>query len=348
METQWIRMDNPEQAQRGYQEAARLLKEGQNVAFPTETVYGLGGWVGSVQGILGIFAAKNRPADNPLIVHIYPGYDLNKVAKNIPESAYELMRRFWPGPMTLVLEKAQGIPDQVTAGLPTVTVRMPNHPVALKMMENAGIAVAAPSANTSGRPSPTTAAHVYDDMKGRIALILDGGPCGIGLESTIIDMTVVPPMVLRPGGLTMEKIREVIPDVRMDPGLAGNADTAPKAPGMKYRHYAPRAQMLMARGTPEEQEVQICRALKACRGKRRGVLTVDEHCKEYDAEVIISLGSRKDPDGMASRLFDALRRFDEEECDILFTESIPVDGIGAAFMNRLKKACGGKYIQEEF
>ncbi len=314
------------------------------MAFPTETVYGLGGYIGSAQGIAGIFRAKGRPSDNPLIVHVYPGYDLTQVAQNIPEQARELMRRYWPGPMTLILEKAEGVSDAVSAGLPTVAVRMPNHPVALQMMEQAGLAVAAPSANTSGRPSPTTAAHVYEDMNGRIPLILDGGACEIGVESTIIDMTVEPPMVLRPGGLTLEKIREVIPDVAIDPGLKVDASVTPKAPGMKYRHYAPTAEMYMAVGTAEEQEVAIRQALESAKGKKRGVLTVDEHRKEYEAEVVIAIGSRKSPDEMAAHLFDALRRFDEEHCEILFTESITTEGIGAAFMNRLRKACGGKTL----
>ncbi len=344
MKTQWVRMEDPEEARFGYEEAARLLRAGENVAFPTETVYGLGGYIGSAQGIAGIFRAKGRPSDNPLIVHVYPGYDLSQVAQNISEQARELMRRYWPGPMTLILEKAEGVSDAVSAGLPTVAVRMPNHPVALRMMEQAGLAVAAPSANTSGRPSPTTAAHVYEDMNGRIPLILDGGACEIGVESTIIDMTVEPPMVLRPGGLTLEKVREVIPNVAMDPGLKVDASVTPKAPGMKYRHYAPKAEMYMAVGTAEEQEAAIRQALESAKGKKRGVLTVDEHQKEYEAEVVIAIGSRKSPDEMAAHLFDALRRFDEEQCEILFTESITTEGIGAAFMNRLRKACGGKTL----
>lgn len=346
METQWIRMDDPEEAERGYQEAARLLRAGENVAFPTETVYGLGGWAMSGRGIDGIYRAKGRPSDNPLIVHVYPGFDLSRVASRIPASAKLLMERFWPGPLTLLLEKTEEVSSRVTGGLPTVAVRMPDHPVALKMMETAGIAVVAPSANTSGRPSPTTAAHVYEDLKGRIPLILDAGPCRIGLESTIVDMTVTPPMVLRPGGLTMDQIRQVIPDIRMDPGLAIAPDAIPKAPGMKYRHYAPQAQMYMADGEPEEQERQICQALSRAAGQKRGVLTVDEHQADYDAEVVLSLGSRKEPDRMAARLFDALRKFDEEHCEILFAETIPAEGIGEAFMNRLRKACGGKKLAE--
>ena len=340
METQWIPMEDPKEAQFGYEEAARLLKAGENVAFPTETVYGLGGWIGSDKALKGIYEAKGRPSDNPLIIHIYPGYDLSLVAKNVSEDAQRLMDRFWPGPMTLILEKAEGLSEIFR--LPTVAVRMPAHPVALKMMEYAQLPVAAPSANTSGRPSPTTAAHVYEDLNGRIPLILDGGACGVGLESTIVDMTVEPPMVLRPGGLTLEALREVIPDVVMDPGLGVAANVAPKAPGMKYRHYAPKADMMMALGSPEEQEEKIRSVLVQNAGKKRGVLTVDEHRQNYDAEVIISLGSRRAPDEMAAHLFEALRQFDEEECEVIFAETITTEGIGAAFMNRLRKACGGK------
>ncbi len=345
METQWIHMENPQEAERGYEEGIRLLLAGENVAFPTETVYGLGGYIGSEEGLRGIFRAKGRPSDNPLIVHIYPGYDVGRVARKISPQAERLMARYWPGPMTLIFEKAPGLSPLITAGLDTVAVRMPNHPVALELMRRGGLAVAAPSANLSGRPSPTTAEHVYEDMKGRIPLVLDGGACQVGLESTIIDMTAEPPMVLRPGGLTIEEIREILPDVRMDPGLAVKKDVVPKAPGMKYRHYAPKAPMWMALGSPEEQEEQIRRGLLAAEGSRRGVLTVDEHRGDFDAEVILSLGSRQDPEGMAARLFDALRRFDEERCEILFAESISREGIGEAFMNRLQKACGGKTLK---
>ncbi len=345
METRWVKMEETEEAEEGYAEAIRLLLAGQNVAFPTETVYGLGGYIGTEEGLRGIFQAKGRPSDNPLIVHVYPGYDISQVAREVPASAESLMARYWPGPMTLILKKAEGLSPLITAGLDTVAVRMPSHPVALELMRRGQIAIAAPSANLSGRPSPTTAAHVYEDMKGRIPLILDGGPCEIGLESTIIDMTVNPPMVLRPGGLTLEEIAEVLPDVRMDPGLTVQKDVVPKAPGMKYRHYAPKAPMWMALGTPDAQETQIRQGLQEAKGLRRGVLTVDEHCRDYDAEVVLSLGSRRDPEGMAAHLFDALRRFDEEQCEILFTETIGSEGIGNAFMNRLRKACGGKTLK---
>jgi L-threonylcarbamoyladenylate synthase len=337
-------MSDPEQAERGYKEAAEILRAGGNVAFPTETVYGLGGWTGSEEAVRGIFTAKGRPSDNPLIVHVCPGMDLSPIAVRIPETARELMHRFWPGPLTLILWKAPEVPDAVSAGLPSVAVRMPSHPVAMRMLEVCGLPVAAPSANLSGRPSPTTAQHVWEDMQGRIPLILDGGPCEIGLESTIVDMTVEPPMVLRPGGLPLETLREVVPDLRMDPGLGVAANVTPKAPGMKYRHYAPKAPMTMARGTPSEQEEKIRRALAQARGKKRGVLTVSEHVKDYDAEAVLAIGSLDDPDEMAAHLFDALRRFDELECDVIFAETIPQKGIGTAYMNRLRKACGGSTI----
>lgn len=344
MRTVVRRMDQPDEAELGYREAAQCLAAGQNVAFPTETVYGLGAWIGSEEGLRGIFEAKGRPSDNPLIVHVYPGFDMREVAAEITPRVQALMDRFWPGPMTLILPKAEQVSSRVSAGLPTVAVRMPNHPVALEMMRRAGLAVAAPSANLSGRPSPTTAAHVMEDMNGRIPLILDGGACEIGLESTIIDMTVDPPMILRPGGLTMERIREILPDVRLDPGLSVEAHVTPKAPGMKYRHYAPKAPMWMACGTPDEQEAAIRQALAQHEGLRRGVLTVREHHDDYRAEVIQAIGSLDDPETMAAGLYDALRQFDRLGCEILFAETIPEQGIGTAYMNRLKKACGGHVL----
>ena len=347
METELLNIESvsSEQKAAALRKAGEIIREGGLVAFPTETVYGLGADALNAEAAAKIYAAKGRPSDNPLIVHIHDISQVYEIAEEVPDEAKAVMEKFWPGPLTIILNKKSCVPDGTTGGLHTVAIRMPSHPIARDFIRESGRMIAAPSANTSGRPSPTLASHVYEDMQGRIPLILDGGAVGIGIESTIIDMTVNPPMVLRPGGLTLEEIAEVLPDVRMDPGLTVQKDVVPKAPGMKYRHYAPKAPMWMALGTPDAQETQIRQGLQEAKGLRRGVLTVDEHCRDYDAEVVLSLGSRRDPEGMAAHLFDALRRFDEEQCEILFTETIASEGIGNAFMNRLRKACGGKTLK---
>ncbi len=347
MMTEWISMSAPEEAERGLRLAAELFKHGEVVAFPTETVYGLGASIESEEGLGKIFEAKGRPSDNPLIVHVYPGYDLSNVVFSVTPQAKALMDRFWPGPLTLIFPKAPGVSDRVTAGLPTVAVRMPSHPVAMAMLKAAGVGIAAPSANRSGRPSPTTAAHVWEDMEGRIPLILDGGSAQVGLESTIVDMTVEPPMLLRPGGIPAEKIREVVPELVIDPGIQPAADVTPKAPGLKYRHYAPKAPAFMAVGSPEEQERAIRRALRENKGRKRGVLTTDEHARDYEAETVIAVGAADSQEEMSAHLFDALRQFDHEGCDVIFCETTSETGLGLAYMNRLRKACGGKTLPPE-
>ena len=328
--------------------AGGIIRAGSLVAFPTETVYGLGADALNAEAVASVYEAKGRPSDNPMIVHIADATDLYSLIKGgrsgISDDASKLITNLWPGPLTMVFRKSSRVPDVTTGGLDTVAVRMPSNKTARKLIREAGRPIAAPSANLSGRPSPTTAGHVYADMKGRIPLILDGGACDIGLESTIVDMTVEPPMVLRPGGLPLETLREVVPDLQMDPGLGVAANVTPKAPGMKYRHYAPKAPMAMALGTPSEQEEKIRQALAAAQGRKRGVLTASEHEKDYDAEVVLAIGSLHDPDEMAAHLFDALRRFDDLGCDVIFAETIPQTGIGTAYMNRLRKACGGSTI----
>ena len=344
MITELISMSVPEEAERGLAKAAELFEKGEVVAFPTETVYGLGASVRSEEGLRKIFEAKGRPSDNPLIVHVYPGYDLSDIVSDITPQARELMDRFWPGPLTLIFPKAPGVSDRVTAGLSTVAVRMPSHPVAMAMLQRAGVGIAAPSANRSGRPSPTTAAHVMEDMEGRIPLILDGGSAEVGLESTIVDMTVEPPMLLRPGGIPAEAVREIIPDLLIDPGLKPASDVTPKAPGLKYRHYAPKAPAFMALGSPDEQETAIRKALEEASGKKRGVLTTNEHAGDYDAETVISVGAASSKAEMSAHLFDALRQFDHEGCEVIFCETTTETGLGLAYMNRLRKACGGKTL----
>lgn len=341
MLTEWIKAP----ADADYARAKAWLLAGDVVAFPTETVYGLGAYVGSEAGLARIFEAKGRPSDNPLIVHVAPGMDLSEIVREFPPEAQALADRFWPGPMTMILRKNPKLSDTVTARLDTVAVRMPSHPMAMALLQKTGLPIAAPSANTSGRPSPTSAAHVYEDMSGRIPMLLDGGPCAVGLESTIIDLSERPFCVLRPGAITLEALREVLGDVYMDPGLTVGADVTPKAPGMKYRHYAPKGELWMATGTPDEQRAKIQKALAdACGRGRRGVLTTKEHATDFTAEVVLCLGSRQAPDEMAAHLFDCLRRFDEMGCDVIFAETMDWTGIGTAVMNRLKKAAGGQTL----
>jgi L-threonylcarbamoyladenylate synthase len=343
----WI-VDNVVDKQSIYpqiKEAAQLLKSGEVVAFPTETVYGLGANAKDTKAVEKIFAAKGRPSDNPLIVHIAHLQQLEEIVSNIPDVAHTLMKRFWPGPLTLILPKKQGvISDRVTAGLSTVAVRMPAHPVALALIEESGLPLAAPSANISGRPSPTTAAHVFADLNGRIAGIVDGGETGIGVESTVLDCTSKVPTILRPGGVTKEALEQVIGNVAIDSALADERQT-PKSPGMKYTHYAPKSPMTIVQGSPVflQTLVNKQRAL----GKKVGVLTTEENRPFYDADVVLACGSRHDLHTVASHLYDTLRKFDETDVDFIYSESFPTEGIGAAIMNRLKKAAGHQVINEK-
>jgi L-threonylcarbamoyladenylate synthase len=326
-------------------EAAQLLKSGEVVAFPTETVYGLGANAKDAKAVEKIFAAKGRPSDNPLIVHIAHPKQLEEMVSAIPDVAHALIKHFWPGPLTLILPKKEGvISDPVTAGLPTVAVRMPAHPVALALIEASGLPLAAPSANISGRPSPTTAAHVFADLNGRIAGIVDGGETGIGVESTVLDCTTKVPTILRPGGITKEALEKVIGNIAVDSALTDERQT-PKSPGMKYTHYAPKSPMAIVQGSPAflQTLVNKQRAL----GKKVGVLTTEENRSFYDADVVLACGSRHDLHTVASHLYDTLRKFDETDVDFIYSESFPTKGIGEAIMNRLKKAAGHQVIDEK-
>lgn len=326
-------------------EAAQWLKAGEVVAFPTETVYGLGANAKDTKAVEKIFAAKGRPSDNPLIVHIAHVKQLDEIVSDVPRIAGMLIERFWPGPLTLILPKKEGvISDKVTAGLSTVAVRMPDHPVALALIEESGLPLAAPSANISGRPSPTTAAHVFTDLNGRIVGIVDGGETGIGVESTVLDCTSDVPTILRPGGVTKEALEQVIGNVAVDSALTDERQT-PKSPGMKYTHYAPKSPMAIVQGSPAflQTLVNQQRAL----GKKVGVMTTEENCLFYDADVVLTCGSRHDLRTVASRLYDTLRKFDETDVDFIYSESFPAEGIGVAIMNRLRKAAGHQVIVEK-
>lgn len=336
-----------EEDRKKIQEAGHIIKEGGLVAFPTETVYGLGADALNPEASKKIYAAKGRPSDNPLIVHISNRKALGEITTDIPQKAKKMAERFWPGPLTMIFSKSFKVPLETTGGLETVAVRMPNHPIALALIDAGGGYIAAPSANTSGKPSPTLAKHVALDMDGRIPMIIDGGAVGIGIESTIVDFSGEVPMILRPGYITPEMIREVIGEVRMDPGLAiDDPSVHPKAPGMKYKHYAPKADLILVNGAQEKVVKKInelvCEAEKS--GKRTGVIGTDETWGLYQAGVVKSIGSRKDEDTIARHLYGILREFDELNVDMIYSESFSTPRMGQAIMNRMLKAAGHQVI----
>ena len=319
--------------------AAEILRAGGLVAFPTETVYGLGADASNAAAVGRIFTAKGRPADNPLIVHVADAEAAIALARAVPPKARRLMQAFWPGPLTLLLPKAAHVADGVTRGLPTVGVRVPDHPVALALLRAAGVPVAAPSANVSGKPSPTTAAHVLADLDARIDALLDGGPTGVGVESTVLDMTAEPPVILRPGGLSRERIEEVIGQVEVAQGEA-EAHAAPRSPGMKYRHYAPQARLLLFTGEPAPVQAALGRRLRELLAAKTavGVLCARESAGAYPGAVIADLGARANPAEAAARLYAGLRALDEKAVDVILAEGFFEQGLGLAVMNRLRRA----------
>ena len=330
------------------EQAGKLIAEGELVAFPTETVYGLGGDALDPDASRKIYAAKGRPSDNPLIVHIADFDDMKRVASEVPEQAKKLADAFWPGPLTMIVWKSDAVPEATTGGMQTVAVRMPNHPVALELIRRSGCLIAAPSANTSGRPSPTEAQHVAEDLSGKIAMILDGGPVGIGIESTIIDLTEEKPMILRPGYITPEMLSEVLQEeVVIDPGIIAADDTRkPKAPGMKYKHYAPKAEMIIVDGAQDAviHKINELTAAKRAEGKKVAVIATDETKDRYDAQVILSMGKRADEDAIAQHLYKILRECDELDVGEIYSECFQTPRIGQAIMNRLLKAAGHTVI----
>ncbi|UOQ94966.1 L-threonylcarbamoyladenylate synthase [Halobacillus shinanisalinarum] len=323
-------------------EAAELLCQQQVVAFPTETVYGLGGDATNEAAVQRIFDAKGRPADNPLIVHVADKSQVEELVSSIPPIAHKLMDNFWPGPLTLILPSKGTAASNVTAGLPTIAIRMPNHAVALSILTATGKPLAAPSANRSGRPSPTEAVHVSQDLDGRIAGIVDGGPTGVGLESTVLDCTAEIPIILRPGGVTKEDLQPFIPNIIIDPALA-NQETQPKSPGMKYTHYAPEAPLWLVDGNGEFFQNQV-NQLKAT-DKRVGVIASSELAAELDHNKVLSCGSKQNLTEVAGNLYGALRQFKKSDIDVILCETFPEHGVGAAIMNRLTKAAVQKVSQ---
>lgn len=347
MDTKYIEVDKNVDNLNTYPQiidAAKRLKQNEVVAFPTETVYGLGGNAKSDDAVRKIFEAKGRPSDNPLIIHISELEQIHEFVDAVPEKARTLMKTFWPGPLTIIFQKKEGVLSEIaTAGLSTVAIRMPEHPVALALIQASGLPIAAPSANRSGRPSPTTAEHVWEDLNGRVSAIVDGGPTGIGVESTVLDCTGELPQILRPGGVTKEQIEAEIGTVKVDPALT-NQEEAPKSPGMKYTHYAPDAPLFLVKGGREY--IQQLISDKKNEGFRVGVLTTEENRAYYTSDFVQVCGRRSQLETVASGLYDALRSFNKADVEIIFSEVFENKGVGVAIMNRLLKAAGHKVITE--
>ena len=332
--------------------AGDILKAGGLVAFPTETVYGLGGNALDPQASMKIYAAKGRPSDNPLIVHIAELEQLEKITTEIPEGAKILAEKYWPGPLTMILPKADIVPRETTGGLDSVAVRFPSDRIAQELIKAGGGFVAAPSANTSGRPSPTMAEHVEEDLGDAIDMIIDGGQVGIGLESTIVDFTEEVPVVLRPGYISLEMLQETLGDVRMDKGLLiTDSSVHPKAPGMKYRHYAPKADLSIIEGNEEDVVACINHLTDeaVAKGLKVGVIATDETKARYVHADVLSIGSREEEETIAHHLYEVLRDFDDDRVDVIYSEAFYTPKMGQAIMNRLLKAAGHKIInaQEE-
>lgn len=317
--------------------AAELLRAGALVALPTETVYGLGASGLDEEAVKRIFEVKGRPQDNPLILHVASAEDLEKWCRDIPAEARTLTEMFWPGPLTLVLKRKPAVPLRVTAGLDTVAVRCPDHPLTREVLRLAGVPVAAPSANLSGKPSTTTAQHCVHDLWGKVEAILDGGPCRVGVESTILDLSVWPPRVLRPGGVTLEQLRAVLPETELDPGLV-KPDETPKAPGMKYRHYSPQAEVRLLRGEKEK----IVDYVNSLPDEGAAVLCFSGEEGLFPGKRALAYGREDAPESLAAGLFTGLRALDTPEVKLICARCPSEEGVGRAVVNRLKKAAGGK------
>lgn len=352
METIIQRIDKDDFNIRELDVAAKVIQSGGLVAFPTETVYGLGADGLKEEAAKKIYEAKGRPSDNPLILHVASVESLTELAIQIPEAAYKLAQKFWPGPLTMILKKSERVPYGTTGGLDTVAVRMPNDPIALALIESSGAYIAAPSANTSGRPSPTTAHHVIDDMDGKIDMVLDGGQVGIGIESTIVDLTSDKPIILRPGYITSSMLEEVIGPVELDAAIIHenkDKNLRPKAPGMKYKHYAPKGDLTIFEG---DMNLVIARineltTEKVAQGISVGIIATEETKHNYTQGTIKVIGSRKDEISIAHGLYAVLREFDDLGVSVIYTESFKEYELGQAIMNRLLKAAGYQVVRVE-
>ena len=335
-------MNTKRLTEKNMDEAAAILRDGGLVGIPTETVYGLGANGLNEEAVAHIFEAKGRPQDNPLILHIPDASWLERYCKDIPLTAYKLADAYWPGPMTMILCRKDIVPDAVTAGLDTVGMRCPAHPLCRAIIDAAGVPVAAPSGNTSGRPSPTTAQHMLEDMDGKIDAIVDGGPCSVGVESTIIDLTETPARLLRPGGITLEQLEAVLGEVAVDPAVTRlmGAGEQPKAPGMKYRHYAPKAPVTVVTGDPQKSAEYIA----AHASPEDGIICFDEFLplftRRSETRPVMDLGPAGDKEEQARHIFDALRSFDHTSVPAIWAQCPDATGIGLAIANRLNKAAG--------
>lgn len=339
---------NPEKPEQSYlEEAAAVLCRGGLVAFPTETVYGLGAAVQHREAIRRLFSVKGRPTDNPLIVHVYSSGGLQEVAADLPRVVDLLAERFWPGPLTLVLPKKENVPDEISAGLPTVAVRVPSHPVARQLLKIAGIPVAAPSANLSGRPSPTRGSHVIKDLNGLVEMILDAGPTGVGVESTVLDLTGEVPCILRPGGITREMLEEIFGCGGVAETSPGTESSRPPAPGMKYRHYAPQAPLFLVMGEQKAVNRYIADRVEEDQknGRKAAVLAFEEDRKCFAGTLFFSLGKRGKIEEAAGRLFSLLRSCDDAGAEVIYAVTPSREGLGEAVFNRLWKAAGGNVVK---
>lgn len=350
MDTKVIKLQIESLSQDCLQEAAEILRAGGLVAIPTETVYGLGANALDETAAAKIYQAKGRPSDNPLIVHIAKSEDMEVLAKEVPEKAYQLAEVFWPGPLTMILKKKELVPDQTTGGLDTVAIRLPANQIARTLIEKSGVFVAAPSANLSGKPSPTTAQHVIDDLNGKVDMIIDGGHATLGLESTIVDLSGDSPMILRPGCITKAMLENVIGEIHYDPAVlqkAPNLDLVPKAPGMKYRHYAPEGKLTIYEGKIDKVIDAINQEAKdKIEGNNSvGVIATDETKALYHYGTVKTIGRRKDEASIAAGLYAVLREFDELHTEYIYTESFADNSLGQAIMNRLLKAAGYRIVK---
>lgn len=327
------------------EEAGKVIRNGGLAAFPTETVYGLGGNALDEEAAKKIYQAKGRPSDNPLIIHIADVRALEELAEEIPENAEKLAKAFWPGPLTMILKKSAIVPESTTGGLDSVAIRMPNHPIALALIKQSGCYIAAPSANTSGRPSPTLAKHVEEDLSGKIDYIIDGGEVSVGLESTIVDLTGDTVMILRPGFITKEELEKVVENVEYDPAVIQKKNTekiVAKAPGMKYKHYAPKGKLTIIKGNMEHvvEVINEQTIKKAQEGYQTGVIATEETKGRYQTGLVKSIGSRKEEKTIALNLYKVLREFDAQGVEYIYSESFEQGELGQAIMNRLLKAAG--------
>jgi len=345
MKTKILKIDSSKFIASELQEAAQILRSGGLIAFPTETVYGLGADGLNPEASKKIYAAKGRPSDNPLILHIADFEALNELTVECPEMGRKLAEAFWPGPITIIFNKSKKVPYSTTGGLDTVAIRMPSHPVAYELIRQSGIYVAAPSANVSGRPSPTKAEHVIEDMDGKIEMIIDGGKVEIGLESTIVDVTGPIATILRPGYITASMIEEVIGPIEYDRAVltrVKDSTIVPKAPGMKYKHYAPKGDLTIYEGNSESviKAINKIAADKLLAGYKIGIIATDETIQCYPNGIVKTIGTRRDDATIGRGLFEILREFDSEGAEYIFTESFENNQLGQAIMNRLLKASG--------